>query len=102
MATHESNTDTTPEPSAQKFSKVSPAMVTFLENVNAVIAKKNIKLVKMAEACGIGRSWLSTVLQGRGGSVTLEYAEKIADYVGVPLHRLLKPSAELSGKPDKN
>lgn len=88
--------------SAREEPKVAPAMAVFLENVNAVIARKNIRLYKMAEECGIARTWLSTVLQGRGGNVTLEYAEKIADYIGVPLHRLLKPQNNLSGKPDEN
>ena len=60
----------------------------FIANVNAIIEAGDISVSEIARRADIQRPHLSRVLSGQGGC-RLEWAEKIANAVGVPLEELL-------------
>ena len=63
----------------------------FIDNVNAIIDMYNINQVKLAERAGVTQGGLSDLLQKNGRSPTLDYCEKIAHALGLPVAALLVP-----------
>ena len=70
---------------------MSPALEAFRENVTATLTAKGITRTQLADTLGMSRPALSRVLHGHEG-ISLERAEKIANYLGVPLSELIQVS----------
>lgn len=68
---------------------MSRSLEAFRENLADEIERREIVLQQMADDLGMSRPGLSRVLHGHDG-ITIERAERIADYLKIPLTRLLK------------
>lgn len=68
---------------------MSRSLEAFRENLADEIERREIVLQTMADELGMSRPGLSRVIHGHDG-ITIERAERIADYLGVPLTRLLR------------
>lgn len=69
---------------------MSVALNSFRRNVKTLLDEHQITLTQMAADIGMSRPGLSRVIHGHDG-VTLDRAEKIADYLGVSLSDLIQP-----------
>ena len=65
-----------------------PAVEIFRHNVTSLMDEREISISKMAMELGISRPGLSRLLAGDEG-LTFDRAEKIADYLGIPLASLI-------------
>lgn len=75
-------------------------MGTLYENIKSLCDEKEIKPGKMCTDIGISKSTMTDLKNGRRTGVSLETAQKIADYFGVSVDRVLgseqkeKPTTE--------
>ena len=69
-------------------------MQTFIENVERHRKARGIPKATLAVQAGLDRSFLSRLLSGKHPTIGIDTAEAIATAIGVPLWRLLRPTAE--------
>lgn len=66
----------------------------FRENVQRILLERQDTLTNMADVLGMSRPALSRVMHGHDG-VTIDRAERIADYLRLPLAELLTAAKKL-------
>jgi len=66
----------------------SEALLAFRENVRDILERREISIATMAEDLKMSRPGLSRVLHGHE-SLSIQRAEKIAKFLGVPLAKLI-------------
>lgn len=64
-------------------------MADMYKIIDELLTEKGISGVKMSTDLGMSRSFMTELRKGRAKSVKLETAQKIADYLGVSVARLL-------------
>ena len=64
-------------------------MGTLYENIISLCDKKGIKPGKMCNETQISRGLITDLKMGRKSSITVDTAQKIADYFGVSVDRVL-------------
>ena len=74
-----------------------PAMETFVENLRGLIDVKGISQAEIATKANVGRAFLSRLLAGKGGNCTISTAAALADAVGQPLWKLMRPVRKMIG-----
>lgn len=68
---------------------MNDSLEAFRENLRDLMEKRGITMTQLADDLGMSRPSLSRVLHGHDG-ISLERADRIANYLGVPLGRLLR------------
>lgn len=82
-------------------------MYTIYSSIQELCEKSGIKPGKMCNDIGISRSILTDLKTGRKKSINTDTAQKIADYFGVSVDRVLgteqkeEPSAQMSEEQEK-
>lgn len=64
-------------------------MGTLYENISVLCAERNIKPGRMCAETGISRGLITDLKMQRKTSITVDTAQKIADYFGVSVDRVL-------------
>lgn len=80
-------------------------MGTLYENISSLCEANNVKPGKMCKDTGISRGLITDIKMGRKSNITVGTAQKIADYFGVSVDRVLgteqqKKPAPQEGEPD--
>ena len=78
-------------PIEAKRQDVVPAMEAFVANLKSAMDSKSISQTELASAADVGRPFLSRLLNGKGGNCTISTANSLANAVGIPLWKLMKP-----------
>lgn len=73
-------------------------MSTLYENIKTLCEERNIKGGKMCVDLGLSKSLMTDLKAERKKTITLETAQKIADYFGVPVDRILGEKKDPSGE----
>lgn len=68
---------------------MSRSLEAFRDNLVDELEKRNLSIAQVAFDLGMSRPSLSRVIHGHDG-ITIERAERIANYLEVPLVRLLR------------
>jgi transcriptional regulator with XRE-family HTH domain len=76
-----------------KYQEASESTMTFAANVRRIMDQRGMNVTELGHMADVSRPALSNLLNGKGGNCTLATAERIAEALGVPLHRLLRRSA---------
>ena len=62
----------------------------FIKNVKAILERQHLSITELAKSSGISQGGLSDLLiNEKGRSPSLEYAERVANALGYPLQSLL-------------
>ena len=69
-------------------------MSDIYKNIDELLTEKGISGAKMCADLGMSRSFMTELRKGRIKSVRTETAQKIAQYLGVPVSRLLGGDAK--------
>ena len=64
-------------------------MAEIHEIIDQLLKEQGVSGAKMCADLGMSRSFLTELRKGRAKSITMETAQKIADYFGVSVYRLL-------------
>ena len=63
-------------------------MADMYKKIDELLQQRGISGSKMSQDLGMSRSFMTELRKGRAKGITLETAQKIADYFGVPLSTL--------------
>jgi transcriptional regulator with XRE-family HTH domain len=80
-------------------------MGTLYENIAVLCEERGIKPGKMCNDTQISRGLITDLKMGRKSSITVDTAQKIADYFGVSVDRILgaeqkeKPTLQMESEP---
>lgn len=64
-------------------------MSDIYKNIDELLAKKGISGAKLCADLGMSRSFMTELRKGRIKSIRMETAQKIAEYLNIPVSRLL-------------
>lgn len=71
----------------------SLSAIAFRENVRGILTARRLSIAEVANDTGLSRPGLSRILNGHE-AVTIDRAERIAEYLAVPLIELLQQKQE--------
>ena len=74
-------------------------MYTLYENLLDLCKQRGITGAKMCTDIGVSKSLMTGLKMGRRTGMTAQTAQKIADYFGVPVDRVLKPQPKNAPEP---
>lgn len=75
-------------------------MSTLYENICNLCSEKNIKPGKMCVDLGLSKSLMTDLKAGRKKTIRVDTAQKIADYFGVTVDRVLGAEKETAAQKD--
>lgn len=74
-------------------------MADMYKTIDELLQQRGISGSKMSKDLGMSRSFMTELRKGRAKSITLETAQKVADYLGVPVSCLTEDAPAPTVRP---